>query len=85
MSEEIDTRPLYRKFDVRRTDGGSAPSMKHDGCRYFVLDLSCDKFAPPAIAAYANACEATRPQLAADLRKWLQSIWDASEPQGGAE
>lgn len=59
---------LYNKFNViRRTDGSSAPGRKHDGCRYFVLDLTHDPFARSAIIAYADACEGKCPELAADL------------------
>lgn len=59
------TRGLYEKFIVRRTDD----SPKHDGCEYFVLDLTHDKHAAPALAAYADSCEAEYPLLAADLRR----------------
>lgn len=60
--------PLFNKFDVRRTDGSDGINGKHHPCAYFVLDLTHDPFAGPALAAYADACEATHPQLAADLR-----------------
>lgn len=63
------TRGLYEKFKVERTDGTSAPSGKHDGCRYFVLDLTCDPHAIPALMEYANWCAGDYPLLAADLRK----------------
>ena len=60
---------IYRKFDVRRTDGTDQhPGDKHFNCVYFVLDISHDKFAGPALAAYADACEAELPELAKDLR-----------------
>lgn len=62
------TRGIYRKFEVRRTDGSSAPGKKHDGCAYFVLDLTHDKYAGDALRAYADACEAEYPLLADDLR-----------------
>lgn len=58
---------LYRKFDVRRADGTDAPGEKHEGCDYFVLDLTHDPFAIQALKAYADACRATYPALAADL------------------
>jgi len=58
---------LYRKFDVRRVDGSDHPEGKHCGCRYFVLDLTHDQHAPAAMRAYAAACEARHPQLAADI------------------
>ena len=63
------TRGLYQKFVVTRTDGKSAPGEKHDGCEYFVLDVSCDPHAIPALLAYAESCEAEYPLLAADVRK----------------
>lgn len=71
-----DTRPtsensrgLYNKFSVIRTDGRSAVGEKHHGCRYFVLDLSHDKFAYKALAAYANVCFDEYPQLSDDLHE----------------
>ena len=59
---------VYRKFDIRRTDGSSEAGGKHSGCAYFVLDLRHDKFAGVALVAYANACAAEFPALARDLR-----------------
>lgn len=62
---------LYGKFRIDRTDGSSAPGGKHHGCDYFVLDVTHDKHAQAALAAYADAAEATHPQLAADMRaRW---------------
>jgi len=58
---------LHRKFIVTRTDGKSAPGQKHDGCDYFVLDLTHDPHAAPALRAYADSCRADYPLLAADL------------------
>jgi hypothetical protein len=60
---------VYHKFNVSRTDGSDKPGGKHDGCEYFVLDLTHDPFAKIAAAAYANACEREYPALAADMRK----------------
>ena len=65
MSDE--KQGLYRKFEVRRVDGSDAPGGKHRGCRYFVLDVDHDAFAPIALGAYAAACEDTHPKLARDL------------------
>lgn len=62
-----DTRGLLDKFTVWRNDGKSEPGQKHDGCKYFVLDLTHDPFAWPALRAYADACRASHPGLAADL------------------
>jgi hypothetical protein len=61
------TRGLYDKFIVERTDGTSATGKKHDGCEYFVLDMTHDPHALPALAAYIRSCETEFPLLAADL------------------
>lgn len=62
------SRGLYPKFSrVERADGGHLPGRKHFGCEYFVLDLSHDPFAIPALKAYAAACAKTFPKLAEDL------------------
>ncbi len=63
---------VYRKFEVRRTDGRDAPGEKHDGCSYFVLDLVHDKHAIPALKAYAKSCRREFPALAKDLN-WALS------------
>lgn len=61
------TTGLFNKFNVTRTDGTDAPGGKHEGCEYFVLDLTHDPFAMAAIRAYADACRKQKPALAADL------------------
>lgn len=61
--------PIHHKFDVRRVDGNDGPGSKHDGCDYFVLDLSHDVFAADAMRAYAEAAHATHPTLAAAVRQ----------------
>lgn len=58
---------LYQKYNVTRTDGSSEPGGKHHGCRYFVLDLDCDKHAKAALAAYAHSCQDEFPVLAKEL------------------
>lgn len=58
---------LYDKFEVKRTDGRDGPGDKHDGCRYFVLDLDHDHYAVPALLAYADSCKDEFPELARDL------------------
>lgn len=73
MSNRKDGK-LYRKFDVVRTDGESAPGKRHDGCDYFVLDLTHDKFARFAIESYASACEREFPILAADIMSKVRQI-----------
>ncbi len=69
MSQKKPERGLYDKFRrIERTDGKSAPGEKHDGCEYFVLDLTHDVHAKAALLAYADSCESEYPKLAADLR-----------------
>lgn len=58
---------IYNKFTVTRNDGSSEMGQKHEGCRYFVLDLTHDAHAPAAIQAYAESCENDYPELARDL------------------
>lgn len=61
------TTGLHNKFRVERVDGKSAPGEKHDGCEYFVLDLTHDPHAAPALRAYAASCREDYPILAVDL------------------
>ena len=65
---------IYHKFNVSRTDGRDGKGNKHYQCFYFVLDLTHDPHAIPAIRAYAEACIAEYPELAQDL---LQSARNA--------
>jgi hypothetical protein len=65
---------LYDKFRVERTDGTSAPGEKHDGCQYFVLDITHDPYAIPALRAYIKACKLEYPLLAHDLAKQLDAV-----------
>lgn len=70
---------LFEKFKVSRIDGRDAPGQKHHGAEYFVLDMA-DKFAIPALAAYAEACKQEYPALSADLfRKAFEMELAASE------
>lgn len=62
------TTGIYNKFNVTRMDGKSEEGQKHHDCKYFVIDMSHDKFAAPALLAYADACEREYPILAQDLR-----------------
>ncbi len=59
-----DTKGMYRKYSVRNL----ANERKHEGCEFFVLDWMHDKFAGPAIRAYADACIKEFPLLAEQLR-----------------
>ena len=58
---------LLERFKVERTDGSTEPGGKHENCNFFVLDLAHDKFAYPALHAYAVACKKEYPELASDL------------------
>lgn len=68
-SKPAEQQGLFRKFIVTRTDGSSEPGGKHEHCEYFVLDVDHDPHAPAALAAYADKCQATHPELAADMRR----------------
>ena len=61
-------RGLYGKFHVKRADGSSDAGGKHEHCKYFVLDLTHDPFAIPALSAYADACKSEYPALCIDLQ-----------------
>lgn len=63
-----DPRGYYRKFEVRRVDGGSDPGNLHEHCEYFTIDLTHDRHAVPALLAYAESCQIESPLLASDLR-----------------
>ncbi len=62
-------RGLYGKFMVKRADGTHRPGEKHENCQYFVLDITHDPFAAPALLAYAERCRDEYPQLSADLAR----------------
>lgn len=68
-SKPAEQQGLFRKFIVTRTDGSSEPGGKHEHCEYFVLDTTHDKLARVALQAYADACDATHPELSLDLRR----------------
>ena len=68
------TKGLYRKFRIERTDGKSAEGEKHQNCDYFVLDLTHDKHAMPAIKAYIESCRREYPKLAQSLRNLLARL-----------
>lgn len=58
-------RGLYAKYKpIERAD---APNPKHEGCEYFVLDLTHDPFAKDAALMYAFLCKDKYPKLANDL------------------
>jgi hypothetical protein len=67
-------RGLYAKFTVERTDGSSGPGGKHDGCRYFVIDVTHDKHAAGVLEVYANAIAEENPKLYDDLNDLLATL-----------
>lgn len=73
------TRGLYGKFTITRTDGQSEAGQKHDGCDYFVLDLTHDPFAFEALQRYAQACQFDYPLLAADIGDKLLKMVEARQ------
>ena len=75
---------LYGKFRIERTDGRSAKGEKHDGCEYFVLDLTHDPHAIPALEAYKASCfDDGYVALAEDLEDMLtRAEWVQKNVQG---
>lgn len=69
-----EDRGLYRKYtvtpegDVLKADGTPAPGP------LFILNYGKDPHARVALAAYADACQATHPVLAIDLRAALAKL-----------
>ena len=60
---------LYPKYTVIRNDGRDKPGEMHEGCEYFVIDLTHDPLAVAPLEAYAEkASEAGYHDLARDLR-----------------
>jgi len=75
-------RGLYNKFSViHRTDGRSAPGERHDGCEYFVLDLTHDRHCVEALRSYAESCRSDFPLLSLDLFKMV-SVLDVRDDWG---
>ena len=64
---------LYDKFNISRTDGRSEPGEKHHGCEYFVLDMTHDPHAVPALKAYAESCAPYFPLLSIQLLAKISS------------
>ena len=64
--------PIYHKFTVTRVDGQHYHGGKHFKCDYFVLDITHDPFALPALTAYAEECRSRYPQLADSLKERIR-------------
>lgn len=71
---------VYRKFNVSRTDGRDQPGGDRHGAEYFVLDVTHDKFAKAALAAYAAACRGDYPSLADDMVRRYGIAQQQAEP-----
>lgn len=66
-------RGLYGKYQIRRVDGSTDKGKKHEKCDYFVLDVTHDPHAAPALFSYAASAKADGyEQLAADLYAKIQ-------------
>ncbi len=82
INDPDSSKGLYRKFRVERLH----PSKRHDKCRYFVLDIDHDGFAPQPLKEYADACQEEYPLLSKDIRaaldgdKTVFSNFDAAAP-----
>lgn len=85
MAECDRNKGLFEKFHVVRTDGQSGFGRKHHACDYFVLDLSCDPFALPALRAYADACRGEYPTLAFDLDAKCEAMAERRRTEKGGE
>ncbi len=63
---------LHNKFTVSRVDGqDQKDDDKHFKCDYFVLDLTHDRHALPALHAYAKSVLDEKPELAIDLLSFV--------------
>jgi len=63
---------IYNKFTVVRVDGQDMlDDDKHYQCDYFVLDLTHDRHALPALHAYAKSVMDEKPELAIDLLSFV--------------
>jgi hypothetical protein len=81
-SRPAEQQGMFRKFEVRRVDGSDLPGGKHYGCNNYVLDLTHDPAALPAMRAYIAAVRATHPQLAAELEAQTpESLGDLLMPR----
>ena len=67
-------RGVYEKFIVHRRDGRSLEGEKHDGCEYFVLDLTHDRHCVEALRSYAESCRTDFPLLSRDLFKVVSEL-----------
>ncbi len=82
----IKERGLFARYAIRRLDGSTNKGGKHNKCDYFVLDITHDPHAVPAIFSYARSAEADGyKQLAADLYGKIQPFIQKLNEQAEAE
>ena len=75
------TKGLLNRFKIQRLDGTDKPGCKHFCCSYFVLDLTHDPHAIPAIRAYIKSCGSDGyVQLARDLHQLVDCTTYVSNP-----
>jgi hypothetical protein len=75
-------RGIYNKFRVERVDGKSASGKKHAGCDYFVLDITHDPHAIPALLAYAESASRDDYELLAlDIVAKVGAVTAGAVPQ----
>jgi len=65
---------LDGKYEVKRTDGKDGPGDRHDGCEYFVLDLTHDSAARLAATVYAAVAQNWNPQLSRELKALVKTL-----------
>ncbi|WP_186169818.1 hypothetical protein [Burkholderia gladioli] len=73
-----------RRYEARVATGSNTPATAIHRTEFFVLDLTSDPHAAPAMVAYAHACAATRPDLAADMLERFDA-GDTAEAAATAE
>jgi hypothetical protein len=65
---------LHKKYEIKRTDGSDQPGKRHDGCQYFVLDLTHDTAARLAATVYAAVVQNWNPSLSRDLKALVKTL-----------
>lgn len=83
--EEKRNTGIYDKYMVVRADREDRPGYKHFGCSLFVLDLTHDPHAIPAIRAYVESCRDEYPVLARDLENLIRAKEELSATDQGKE
>ena len=65
---------LQQKYYVERIDERDRSGGDRADSKYFVLDYIHDPYSPPALEAYAQACEQDFPNLSAEIRALVRQI-----------